>query len=170
MTEQTKTAVLPSSKKHQSIMNNPVMRNVLPVAGLAAIIVLFTILTGGKLTQPGNIQLLLSQTYVLMIAATGVFLVMTMGCLDFSQGSMLGISSIVVCYLSAYSVPLAILGGMATGAARCYQRILQCQAENPVVYCDHLHHVPVPRSVCLSDDQQSRLRRCKYLRLQYGSG
>ena len=103
--------------KYQKFMENPVARSILPVIGLVIIILLFTVLTGGKIIQPTSIQLLLSQTYMLMIASTGVFLVMTMGCLDFSQGSMLGMASIVVCYLSAYSIPLAILGGMATGAA-----------------------------------------------------
>ena len=41
---------------------------------------------------------------------------MTMGGLDFSQGSILGISSIVVCLVSKYSIPLAILAGIASGA------------------------------------------------------
>ena len=52
-----------------------------------------------------------------MIAATGVFFIMTMGGLDFSQGSILGIASIVVCMLSKISIPLAIVGGIAAGAA-----------------------------------------------------
>ena len=81
-------------------MNKPLTRTVLPVVGLVVLIVLFTILTDGRLILPFNIELLLSQTYMLMIASTGVFLIMTMGCLDFSQGSMLAIASIVVCYLS----------------------------------------------------------------------
>ena len=51
-----------------------------------------------------------------MISATGVFFIMTMGGLDFSQGSILGISSIAVCILSKYNIPLAILGGICTGA------------------------------------------------------
>lgn len=103
--------------KYQKFMDNPVARSILPVFGLIAILILFTILTNGRIIQPSNIQLLLSQTYMLLIASTGVFLVMTMGCLDFSQGSMLGMASIAVCCLSSYSVPLAILGGIATGAA-----------------------------------------------------
>jgi len=40
---------------------------------------------------------------------------MTMGCLDFSQGSMLGVSCAVFCALSQYNLVLAILGGIATG-------------------------------------------------------
>jgi ribose transport system permease protein len=103
--------------KYREFMDKPVTRDILPVVGLLIIIALFAILTGGKIIQPFNISLLLSQTYMLMIAATGVFLIMTMGCLDFSQGSMLAIASIVICYLSNYSLPLAILGGMVTGGA-----------------------------------------------------
>ena len=37
------------------------------------------------------------------------------GGLDFSQGSMLGVASIVVCYLSHYNMVLAALGGVVTG-------------------------------------------------------
>lgn len=103
--------------KYREFMDKPVTRSVLPVVGLLIIIALFAILTGGRIIQPFNISLLLSQTYMLMIAATGVFLIMTMGCLDFSQGSMLAIASIVICYLSAYNLPLAIIGGMVTGGA-----------------------------------------------------
>ena len=57
------------------------------------------------------------RVYVTMIAATGVFFIMTMGGLDFSQGSILGIASIVVCMLSKISIPLASVGGIAAGAA-----------------------------------------------------
>jgi len=42
-------------------------------------------------------------------------MVMTMGGLDFSQGSMLGLCSVVVCYLSNYNIFLAILFGVLTG-------------------------------------------------------
>lgn len=104
-------------ERYQEFMDKPVVRAVLPVIGLLVITILFAILTQGRIIQPLNIKLLLSQTYMLLIASAGVFLIMTMGCLDFSQGSMLGIASIVICYLSVYSIPLAIIGGMATGAA-----------------------------------------------------
>lgn len=102
--------------RYREFMDRPVTRAVLPVVGLVVIIALFAVLTQGRIVQPFSVNLLLGQIYMLMIAATGVFLIMTMGCLDFSQGSMLAIASIVICYLSAYNLPLAILGGMATGA------------------------------------------------------
>lgn len=91
------------------------MRTILPIAGFVIICVLFAILTDGKLFKPKNISLLLSQSYMLLISSIGVFMVMTMGGLDFSQGSMLGVCSIVVCYLSHYNIILAVIGGVVTG-------------------------------------------------------
>ncbi len=105
------------SQRAGDFLGKPAVRAILPFFGLVVITVLLDILTGGKLIQASSIKLMLSQVYVLMIASTGVFMIMTMGCLDFSQGSMLGIASIVVCVLSFYSIPLAIVGGVVTGAA-----------------------------------------------------
>ena len=62
-------------------------------------------------------NLLLSQVYVTVISAMGVFFIMTMGGLDFSQGSIMGMASIAVCILSKYNIVLAILGGILMGAA-----------------------------------------------------
>ena len=98
-------------------LERPIVRTILPIAGFVLICVLFEILTNGRLFQPKNISLLLSQSYMLLISSIGVFMVMTMGGLDFSQGSILGIASIVVCMLSKTSIPLAIVGGIAAGAA-----------------------------------------------------
>ncbi|SFK41413.1 monosaccharide ABC transporter membrane protein, CUT2 family [Lachnospiraceae bacterium KH1T2] len=90
------------------------VRAILPIVGLIVICILFNTLTGGRLMS--NLSLALSQVYVVMIASTGVFFIMTMGGLDFSQGSIIGMASIVVCMLSKMSIPLAIVGGIATGA------------------------------------------------------
>lgn len=88
--------------------------SLLPVVGLVVIFLLFNFLTGFRMM--GNMALAFSSVYVTMIPAMGVFFIMTMGGLDFSQGSILGISSIVVCVVSKYSIPLAILAGIASGA------------------------------------------------------
>ena len=84
------------------------IRSLLPIVGLVVIFLLFNVLTDFRMM--GNLSLVFSQIYVTMIAAT-------MGGLDFSQGSILGISSIVVCMLSQKSIPLAIIGGIVSGAA-----------------------------------------------------
>ena len=110
------TAVKNESKEAQlakaSRMN--MIRSILPVVGLVGIFLLFNILTGGGMVKSKN--LLLSQVYVTVISAMGVFFIMTMGGLDFSQGSIMGMASIAVCMLSKYNIVLAILGGILTGA------------------------------------------------------
>jgi len=91
-------------------------RDFMPLFGFVAIVVVFSILTGGKIIRPGNISLMLSQVYVLMIASMGVFMIMTVGGLDFSQGAVLGLSSIVFCWVSSYSIVLGIIAAIAAGA------------------------------------------------------
>ena len=91
-----------------------VIRSALPIVGLIAVCIIFNILTKGSMWT--SRKLILNQVYVILISATGVFFIMTMGGLDFSQGSILGIASIVVCKLSGVSMPLAIIGGVAAGA------------------------------------------------------
>lgn len=91
------------------------IRTLLPIVGLVAVFIVFNILTSGNMVK--KLSLVMSQIYVTMIAATGVFFIMTMGGLDFSQGSILGICSIVVCLVSkTMPVPVAILAGIAAGA------------------------------------------------------
>lgn len=91
------------------------LRSLLPVIGLVVVFIVFNILTKGRMVQ--KFSLVMSQIYVTMIAATGVFFIMTMGGLDFSQGSILGMASIVVCMVSKKSIPLAVAAGILTGAA-----------------------------------------------------
>ena len=75
------------STEQVPFLERPIVRTILPIAGFVIICVLFAILTDGRLFQPKNISLLLSQSYMLLISSIGVFMVMTMGGLDFSQGS-----------------------------------------------------------------------------------
>jgi ribose transport system permease protein len=95
----------------------PWLRSFMPLFGFIAIIVVFSILTDGKIIRPRNINLMLSQVYVLMIASMGVFMIMTVGGIDFSQGSILGLSSIIFCWVSQRSIGLGILAAVAAGAA-----------------------------------------------------
>ena len=59
------------------------IRSLLPIVGLVVIFLLFNVLTDFRMM--GNLSLVFSQIYVTMIAAMGVFFIMTMGGLDFSQ-------------------------------------------------------------------------------------
>lgn len=106
------------SSKDQALKKQHVMRLVrtlLPIVGLILLFILFYFLTNGRILR--KLPLAMSQVYVIMIASMGVFFIMTMGGLDFSQGSILGLSAIVVCAVSKYNIPLAIIGGIVTGAA-----------------------------------------------------
>ena len=88
-----------------------------PIIGIIALLILFSILTGFKSIAPSNLELILQQSYVLLICAVGVFFVMSMGGLDFSQGSIIGIASIVVILAGQKSLFLGLMSGVATGAA-----------------------------------------------------
>ena len=99
--------------KKQHVMN--MIRSSLPIIGLIAVCIVFNILTHGSMWN--SRKLILNQVYVVTIAATGVFFIMSMGGLDFSQGSIMGIASIVVCKLSGTNMILAVLGGILAGAA-----------------------------------------------------
>ena len=104
-------------QKLRTFFASDTFKALLPFIGLVVIVLGMNFLTGGKILTPKRIRLLLSQVYYPMIVATGVFFVMTLGSISFTEGSTLGVASIVISMLSFYSIPLAILGGILTGAA-----------------------------------------------------
>ena len=112
MAENSKAVSKEEELKKLSKVN--MIRSLLPIIGLVAVFVIFNILTKGGMWSAR--KLIMNQIYVVMIAATGVFFIMTMGGLDFSQGSIMGIASIAVCILSKTNIFLALLGGVAAGA------------------------------------------------------
>lgn len=115
MENQVKTSTENKEQQLKKLSKMTMIRSLLPIAGLIIIFLMFNALTNFRMMN--NLPLVLSQVYVTMISATGVFFIMTMGGLDFSQGSILGIASIVVCMVSKTSIPLAIVAGIAVGAA-----------------------------------------------------
>ena len=115
MEKQVKTNAEQKEQQLKKASKMSLVRSLLPILGLVIVFLMFNVLTNFRMA--GNLSLVLSQVYVTMISATGVFFIMTMGGLDFSQGSILGIASIVVCMLSKINIPLAIVGGIAAGAA-----------------------------------------------------
>ena len=100
-------AVTAEKAEKKSFAQSSTFRAVLPIIGLILVFIIFNILTGGRMIT--NLGLTLSSMYSLMIACTGVFFIMTMGGLDFSQGSILGIANVA-------PVGVAIIAGIAVGA------------------------------------------------------
>ena len=84
MENQVKTNTDQKEQQLKKISKMSMIRALLPIAGLIIIFLLFNVLTNFRMMK--NLPLVLSQVYVTMIAATGVFFIMTMGGLDFSQG------------------------------------------------------------------------------------
>jgi len=103
--------------KLRAFLAGDTFKALLPFIGFVIIIVALNIMTQGKILTPKKLRLLFSQIYYPTIVATGVFFVMTLGSIDFTEGSTLGVASLVVSALSFVSVPLAILGGIVCGAA-----------------------------------------------------
>ena len=101
----------------RSFLTGDRLKALLPLIGVVVIILVMHILTDGRILTPKKLRLLFSQIYYPTIVATGVFFIMTLGSIDFTEGSTLGVASIVISVLSFYSIPLAILGGILTGAA-----------------------------------------------------
>ena len=118
MNNKAKTAELSKDEQLKKASTMAAVRAMLPIIGLVLIFIWFNFRTGGRMISNLSLALALSSVYSLMIASTGVFFIMTMGGLDFSQGSILGIASIVICYVSQKApIPVAIISGIAAGAA-----------------------------------------------------
>lgn len=91
-------------------------QNFMPFIGLLTMMLLFGLITGFRSLSAHNLKLILEQSYVWLICATGVFFIMTMGGLDFSQGSAIGVASIVVATVAESSLILGIVLGIVVGA------------------------------------------------------
>ncbi|MDC7227807.1 MAG: ABC transporter permease [Spirochaetales bacterium] len=103
------------SEGNNSSQKMQVFQRLLPYIGIVVVVLLFGILTDFRSLTFRNIRLIIEQSCVLFICATGVFFIMTMGGLDFSQGSIIGVASIAVAYFAQYNFLLAVISGMFVG-------------------------------------------------------
>lgn len=88
----------------------------LPYIGLVLVLLIFGIATKGKSLSSANLSLIMGQLFTIILSAIGVFFVMTMGSLDFSQGSVIGICCYVAAWLSKVSIPFAFFCAILCGA------------------------------------------------------
>jgi len=98
-------------------MENKNIRDLIPFAGLILIIIVFSIITYGKILSIRNIKLIIDQSLILIIACAGVSFVMSIGSLDFSQGSLLAISSLAAAVVSKQNVILSFFVALSVGTA-----------------------------------------------------
>ena len=110
-------AELIKNKEKTSLKYNKKLIGLSPYIGFIVMVLFFALLTNFNSLAPKNLKLILDQSYILLISASGVFFIMTMGGIDFSQGSILGIASIAVAYFGHINLFLAIAMGILVGAA-----------------------------------------------------
>lgn len=108
------------------------MKNFIPYLGLILVYVIFTILTRGRLIEYNNLKTILEQCVLTITAGAGVIYVLSVGGLDLSQGSLLGIGSIAIASLSKVNVLLAVAAAVAVcGMIGCVNGVLNTKAKMP---------------------------------------
>ena len=90
------------------------IQNVIPFIGLIGIIAVFSIITSGRILAVTNMKLIVNQSIILMIACIGVTFVMSMGSLDFSQGSILAITAVVAAVISRQSIIISFFAALTS--------------------------------------------------------
>lgn len=93
------------------------------LGALVVIVILFQVLTGGKLLLPGNINNLIQQNAYVLILAVGMVIVIIAGHIDLSVGSIAAmIGALVALAMTQWGVPwwgavlLALVFGATVGA------------------------------------------------------
>lgn len=86
---------------------------------LAMLIIIFNIASGGKMVTPSNFQNLLSGNAYVLILAIGMLMVIVVGHIDLSVGSVAGFVGMLTALMARnFDLPwwLAVLTGLAAGA------------------------------------------------------
>ncbi|MGZ5370143.1 MAG: ABC transporter permease subunit, partial [Aeromicrobium sp.] len=89
------------------------------LAALVAIIVLFQVLTGGRLLMPGNVNNLIQQNSYVLILAIGMVMVIIAGHIDLSVGSVVAmVGAVAALAINDWHLPwwLAVLVALLAGA------------------------------------------------------
>ncbi|MGB2766348.1 MAG: multiple monosaccharide ABC transporter permease, partial [Propionicimonas sp.] len=90
------------------------------LAALVVIILLFQMLTGGRLLMPGNVNNLIQQNSYVLILAIGMVMVIIAGHIDLSVGSVVAVvGAIAALAMNQWHLPwwLAVLLALVVGAA-----------------------------------------------------
>ena len=88
------------------------------VGALVAIVILFQVLTGGKLLMPDNVASLFQQNAYVMVLAIGMVMVIIAGHIDLSVGSIVAfIGGVLAIAMVNWNLPwvLAVIIGLALG-------------------------------------------------------
>lgn len=94
-------------------------KTIFPFLGLAAVIILFQILTDGMVFTAKNLKAIMNDSFFILIATVAFSFIMAVGNLDLSMGTVMAVSCTCAAFVAGISpilaIPTAILAGMALG-------------------------------------------------------
>ena len=93
-----------------------ILKSYFPIIGLVLVVVIFAILTDGKLLAMGTLKSMLSSVMLTALVSIGSVFVFGSGCFDMSMGGTLCMSAVVGCYagIATGSVVVVFLGCLGT--------------------------------------------------------
>ena len=107
------------------------IRKIIPIAGLAGLIILFSLTTGGKFFTLQNAKNIVMQASIALVAAVGTVFVMAHNNLDFSLGGACALSSVLAYLCSGgnlwlfilLAIVFSVLCGLFTSVIHIYGRV-----------------------------------------------
>jgi ribose transport system permease protein len=91
-----------------------------PLVALAALYIVFSLLAPDTFPTGGNVRTMIRQTTVVGIAALGMTMIVILGGIDLSVGSLVALTTIIVAaLLQAGAAPLTAAAGGVLAAAAC---------------------------------------------------
>jgi ribose transport system permease protein len=100
-------------KTVDSVQPRVSFRKLIPVIGLVLIIIVFEIISRGRLLAFRNLKNILIQSYPIIIIAVGAVFVFAHGGMDLSYGGVLGVSMYTAAAAAAFGWPLAVVFGIS---------------------------------------------------------
>ena len=89
------------------------LQKLIPVIGLVLIVVVFEIVSRGRLLALRNLKNILIQSYPVIIISVGAVFVFAHGGMDLSYGGVLGVSMYTAAAAAAFGWPLSVVFGMS---------------------------------------------------------
>ena len=82
-----------------AVINKKAFMASLPFVGLIAVTIVFTIMTNGRFISAKNLELIMNQSYTVVLVAIGVTFIFTHGGIDFSVGAVLAMAQMLGAYM-----------------------------------------------------------------------
>lgn len=116
---QVKAPVLVKPKKKLTDRIN--IRDFIPFIGLILIVLFFQVISEGTLLSIKNMKLILNQSFALVIGTVSCSFIVAQGDVDFSMGSMVGITAVCAAWtaqvMPVFALPVAMAVGLIFGMA-----------------------------------------------------